>query len=114
MSKVKVTVYPNRGNMRALFQPQGDVGRGLDNATKVTAKRAQRNILKYGRVRTRAMHNKTQPGKQWMTPRGPRQQVNTGVRYAIFQHQGTKHGIKPAPFLADAVKELRPTDFQVA
>lgn len=111
MAKVKVTVYRNQGNMRALMQPTGDIGRGLANATKVTAERARRNILRYGRVKTRAMHNKTQPGKQWITARGPRQQVTTGVRYARFQHDGTRRGIKPAPFLSDAVKELRPSDF---
>lgn len=112
MAKVRATLYVNQGYVRAVMSQEGLGGRAVRRAANVTAKRAQQNIKhKYQRVRTGKMWRTTKAGKQTRVgPLRSRIMVTTGVPYSVFQHDGTRF-ITPAPYLTDALRELRPADF---
>lgn len=109
---IKVTFTPNRREIDALTQPDGMVGRAVANAAEVTVQRAQANVDRYGRVQTGAMRRSVQASEVQGTSNAVSVQVGATESYSIYQHEGTSRGITPAPFLTDALSELRPDDFQ--
>lgn len=115
MAKIRATYHQNQGFMRGVMSAEGMVGSAMRRAANLTAKRASANVTRYGRVRTGKMRDTIKAGK--LTRVGPsrnRIMVSSGVPYGVFQHEGTSRGITPAPFLADALRALRPEDFQPA
>lgn len=106
--KTTVRLKINDGITRS---PTGFVGSRVKSAADITVQRAKANVERFGRVDTGRMRDtifaepvKAGPGR--MTA-----EVVAPVRYARFQHDGTRY-ITPAPFLTDAVESLRPSDFQ--
>lgn len=112
VAKVRTTLHINQGYVRAVMSQEGLGGRAVRRAANLTAKRAQQNIkVKYQRVRTGKMWRTTKAGKQTrLGPLRSRIMVTTGVPYSVYQHEGTRT-ISPAPYLTDALRELRPEDF---
>lgn len=109
---IRVTFTLDQREIDALTQPDGMIGRAVANAAEVTVRRAQANVDRYGRVRTGAMRRSIQAGELRGTPSTVSVQVGATESYSIYQHEGTSRGITPAPFLTDALRELRPDDFR--
>lgn len=90
----------------------GSIGAGVQRAAKTVAKRASRNVVGYGRVKTGAMRDRIRPtGRIGWDGKAATTVVVADVPYSTFQHEGTSRGIRPAPFLRDALRSLRPSDF---
>lgn len=109
---INVTFTPNQRAIDALTQPDGMIGRAVASAAQVTVQRAQANVDRYGRVRTGAMRRGIQASEVRGTRNAVSVQVGATKSYSIYQHEGTSRGISPAPFLTDALRELRPGDFR--
>jgi len=109
---IKVTFTPNQQEIDALTQPDGMIGRATASAAQVAVQRAQANVDRYGRVRTGAMRSSIQASEVQGTPNAVSVQIGATESYSIYQHEGTSRGITPAPFLTDALSELRPDDFR--
>ncbi len=111
MADIRVRFTLNTGAYRAMKGPQGMIGSAVANAAETTVRRAQNNVTRYGRVKTGEMRSRIKARPVRVLGDGVSAEVVAEAAHSIFQHQGTRRGIRPAPFLTDALKELRPSDF---
>lgn len=121
---------------RMLEGDGGMVDRAVARAAGRTRDRSKANVGRYGRVDTGTMRNSIRSQRLSGRP-GVWYEVGTDVVYAMFQHDGTKAhgprrakamrftsgativfakhvaGVKPAPFLKDALDKLSTSDFNI-
>jgi len=90
--------------------PSGQVGRAVRQAAALTVDRAKRRVNYYGRVDTGWMRDSIRADYVGSNQYHSRFVVASQASYAVYQHEGTAR-ISPAPFLRDAIEELRPADF---
>lgn len=111
MADIDVRFTLNTGEYRAMKGPQGMIGSAVANAAKTTVQRAQNNVSRYGRVKTGEMRSRIKARPVQVSGNEVSVEVVAEAAHSIYQHQGTRRGIRPAPFLTDALRELRPSDF---
>ncbi len=109
---LNVRYVPNPGELHALLVSSGLIGRAVGNAAKVTAERAKVRVGSYGRVKTGRMRASIRPGDSKVSGDKVAVSVVAEASYSVFQHQGTRRGVRPAPFLTDALRDLKPGDFR--
>lgn len=100
-------------NLRAIAQLNGrggPVGRGTKNAAEKTVTYAKASVNAYGRVDTGYMRDSIYATFQGSNQHECRFSVQSRARYARYQHGGTRY-IRPAPFLSNAIANLRKSDF---
>lgn len=114
----------------------GMVDRAVARAAGRTRDRSKANVTRYGRVDTGQMRNTIRSQRLSGRP-GVWYEVGTDVAWAMYQHDGTQAhgprrakamrfksgativfakrvaGVKPAPFLKDALDKLSASDFNV-
>lgn len=112
MADFRVTFTPNTQFIDSMFSQGGMIGSAVVAAAEITVQRAQANVSRYGRVRTGAMRAGIRLTQFSSGGDSVTQQIEATERYSIYQHQGTRRGIRPAPFLTDALDQLRPDDFR--
>lgn len=111
-AKIRVEFTPRLRALASLNDQTGPVGRGTKAAADKTVRRSKALVSSFGRVDTGFMRDSISATFRGSNQHAVRFAVSSQAPYAIFQHQGTSRGITPAPFLRDAIDQLRPEDFR--
>lgn len=105
---------------------EGPVGQAMEKAGQITAERGKQHWDRYVAERgysggTGFMRDTIHHHVHEVTPTSITIRVGSDARYDIYQQEGTGNkggglhrggtgGIEPAPFMVEALKELKPSD----
>lgn len=111
-ARVRIDFKPRIRGVAQMNDRTGPVGRGTKAAADKTVTRAKGFVTSFGRVDSGFMRDSISATFRGSNQHGVRFSVSSQAPWAVFQHQGTVRGITPAPFLKNAIDELRPEDFR--
>lgn len=109
---IRVDLTIDQSAVRALSQPNGMTYKAVRSAADVTVSRSRRNVRAYGRVKTGFMGNSIGIKGERITDQEVSFIIASDANYSIYQHDGTRRGVTPAPFFRDALDSLSVSDFQ--
>jgi hypothetical protein len=113
MSRVTISMHGHLfpGATAAMSQPGGVVYLAVDHAAKTLGDRARQFVYSpFDRVDTTYMAESIHHEMQNETEATAL--VGSDAFYDIYQHEGTSRGIKPAPFMTQALYDLHEDDFR--